>query len=113
MDRDGDSVMLTAAHHSQFTQTLMLFSQTGSGQRYTPGWTRFYSSLPPEKLQAQVVKVLEKAGMKHKVLAPRAVPRGSECSLDAGGGEGDGGEVGRYGGGARGTRCVYALPLPY
>ena len=88
--------MLTAAHHSQFTQTLLLFSQTGSGQRYTPGWTRFYSSLPPDKLQAQIVKALEKAGTKHKVLAPKPVPRAHEFDFAEGeeGKEGKGKEGG-------------------
>ncbi|EKM52927.1 uncharacterized protein PHACADRAFT_175408 [Phanerochaete carnosa HHB-10118-sp] len=81
-DRDGDQIMLTAAHYSQFTQTLLLFSQTSSGQRYTPGWTRFYSSLPPEELKDIVVKTLEKEGTKYRVLAPKLVPRAGEEVLD-------------------------------
>ncbi|KAF7344003.1 Protein kinase domain-containing protein [Mycena venus] len=44
---DEDEPMLSAAHNTQFTQTLMLFSQTQSGTRYTPHLTRFYASLPP------------------------------------------------------------------
>ncbi|KAJ6522584.1 CAMK/CAMKL/CHK1 protein kinase [Mycena capillaripes] len=37
---DEDELMLSAAHNTQFTQTLMLFSQTQSGTRYTPHLTR-------------------------------------------------------------------------
>ncbi|KAJ7617302.1 CAMK/CAMKL/CHK1 protein kinase [Roridomyces roridus] len=43
---DGDVEMLSAPR-TQFTQTLMLFSQTQTGVRYTPHLTRFYASLPP------------------------------------------------------------------
>lgn len=81
-DRDGDQIMLTAAHYSQFTQTLMLFSQTGAGQRYTPGWTRFYARIPPQALHDLVVKTLEKEGTKFRVLAPREVPRAGADLLD-------------------------------
>ncbi|KAJ7477608.1 kinase-like domain-containing protein [Mycena latifolia] len=36
---DEDEPMLSAAHNKQFTQTLMLFSKTQSGTRYTPHLT--------------------------------------------------------------------------
>ncbi|KAJ7089095.1 kinase-like domain-containing protein [Mycena epipterygia] len=49
-DEDEDEIMLSAAHNTQFTQTLMLFSQTQSGTRYTPHLTRFYAGLPPDQL---------------------------------------------------------------
>ncbi|KAJ7791116.1 hypothetical protein B0H14DRAFT_3094554 [Mycena olivaceomarginata] len=42
--------MLSATHNTQFTQTLMLFSQTQSGTRYTPHLTRFYASLLPPSI---------------------------------------------------------------
>ncbi|KAF9788272.1 kinase-like domain-containing protein [Thelephora terrestris] len=46
VDADGDQIMGTStAHNSQFTQSLLLFSQTQSGTRYTPCLTRFYCSL--------------------------------------------------------------------
>ncbi|KAF9647634.1 Pkinase-domain-containing protein [Thelephora ganbajun] len=46
VDADGDQIMGSAAvHNSQFTQSLLLFSQTQSGTRYTPCLTRFYCSL--------------------------------------------------------------------
>ncbi|KAK7007869.1 kinase domain-containing protein [Favolaschia claudopus] len=46
---DEDEPMLSAAHATQFTQTLMLFSQTQTGTRYTPHLTRFYVSIPPDQ----------------------------------------------------------------
>ncbi|KAJ7110723.1 kinase-like domain-containing protein [Mycena crocata] len=42
-----DEPMLSAPHHTQFTQTLMLFSQTQTGTRYVPHLTRFYAGIPP------------------------------------------------------------------
>ncbi|KAF6758989.1 CAMK/CAMKL/CHK1 protein kinase [Ephemerocybe angulata] len=48
---DEDERMLTATHaQSQFTQSLMLFSQTQGGSRYVPHLTRFYSFLAPPAL---------------------------------------------------------------
>lgn len=72
-DRDGDQIMLTAAHYSQFTQTLMLFSQTALGARYTPSWTRFYARLVPGALKALVVETLQQQRIRYKELAPRSV----------------------------------------
>ncbi|KAG8907578.1 Chk1 protein kinase [Tulasnella sp. 403] len=43
MDVDNDNRMLTNTNISQFTQSLMLFSQTQGGTRYTPELTRFYT----------------------------------------------------------------------
>ncbi|KAJ3765244.1 kinase-like domain-containing protein, partial [Lentinula raphanica] len=47
-----------AGHNSQFTQSLLLFSQTQSGTRYTPHLTRFYASLLPGQLMALVKETL-------------------------------------------------------
>ncbi|KDQ55379.1 hypothetical protein JAAARDRAFT_159379 [Jaapia argillacea MUCL 33604] len=66
-DEDGDQLMASA--HTQFTQTLMLFSQTQSGKRYTPNLTRFYASLPPSALMPLIHQSLESLGVKCK---PRA-----------------------------------------
>ncbi|KAG9217645.1 hypothetical protein CCMSSC00406_0003666 [Pleurotus cornucopiae] len=79
MDEDGDMIMLSAANRSQFTQTLMLFSQTQTGQRYTPHLTRFYASLGPPLLLALIKESLEGLNVKCKDQPPRPV-------YDAGGG---------------------------
>ncbi|KAF9492617.1 Pkinase-domain-containing protein [Pleurotus eryngii] len=81
MDEDGDMITLSAANRSQFTQTLMLFSQTQTGQRYTPHLTRFYASLGPPLLLALIKESLEGLNVKCKDQPPRSV-------YDAGGGEG-------------------------
>ncbi|KAJ7117208.1 kinase-like domain-containing protein [Mycena crocata] len=59
---DEDEPMLSAAHNTQFTQTLMLFSQTQSGTRYTPHLTRFYAALPPAHLFPLVGEALTALG---------------------------------------------------
>lgn len=43
---------------SQFTQSLMLFSQTQSGSRYTPHLTRFYTSIGPSLLFDMILETL-------------------------------------------------------
>ncbi|KAI9454195.1 CAMK/CAMKL/CHK1 protein kinase [Russula earlei] len=48
--RDDDQIMLSATRGSQFTQSLMLFSQTQGGTRYTPHLTRFWASVAPPEL---------------------------------------------------------------
>ncbi|OJA13780.1 hypothetical protein AZE42_07455 [Rhizopogon vesiculosus] len=65
-DKDGDDIMLSAAHESQFTQTLLLFSQTQSGRRYTPHLTRFYTSLGPGIMMQLIKESLDALGVKHK-----------------------------------------------
>ncbi|PPQ83836.1 hypothetical protein CVT25_000895 [Psilocybe cyanescens] len=62
---DVDEVMLSAAQ-SQFTQSLMLFSQTQAGARYTPHLTRFYSSLGPSLLVKLIQEFLEHPDVKCK-----------------------------------------------
>ncbi|THG95423.1 hypothetical protein EW026_g6227 [Hermanssonia centrifuga] len=59
VDADGDQIMLTAANNTQFTQSLLLFSQTQTGRRYTPSLTRFYASLPPADLLPLITEALE------------------------------------------------------
>ncbi|KZT06713.1 Pkinase-domain-containing protein [Laetiporus sulphureus 93-53] len=51
-DGEGDvsMTMEPIMHNSHFTQSLMLFSQTQSGQRYTPHLTRFYAQIGPKLL---------------------------------------------------------------
>ncbi|KAJ7609587.1 kinase-like domain-containing protein [Mycena polygramma] len=62
-DEDEDEPMLSAAHNTQFTQTLMLFSQTQSGTRYTPHLTRFYAALPPPQILPFVHEGLTSLGV--------------------------------------------------
>ncbi|KAH7884179.1 kinase-like domain-containing protein [Phlebopus sp. FC_14] len=66
-DADGDDIMLSATHQSQFTQSLLLFSQTQSGRRYTPHLTRFYTSLGPGLLIELIKGSLDSLGVKYKV----------------------------------------------
>ncbi|KAJ7257532.1 kinase-like domain-containing protein [Mycena haematopus] len=69
---DEDEPMLSAAHNTQFTQTLMLFSQTQSGTRYTPHLTRFYASLPPDQLMPFVREGLASLAVTCKDAPPAA-----------------------------------------
>ncbi|PSR97727.1 hypothetical protein PHLCEN_2v4269 [Hermanssonia centrifuga] len=66
VDADGDQIMLTAANNTQFTQSLLLFSQTQTGRRYTPSLTRFYASLPPADLLPLITEALEGERVKYK-----------------------------------------------
>ena len=91
IEDDGDEIMLSASHNSQFTQSLLLFvrfrfapsfghvltsnfvleqSQTQSGNRYTPHLTRFYASLGPSLLMTMIQESLESLNVKCKS-APR------------------------------------------
>ncbi|KAF8991387.1 kinase-like domain-containing protein [Cyathus striatus] len=65
-DDDGDTIMRSATRGSQFTQTLMLFSQTQSRTRYTPHLTRFYASLGPTLLISLIKETLELMGVSTK-----------------------------------------------
>ncbi|KAG1730390.1 kinase-like domain-containing protein [Suillus paluster] len=65
-DADGDEIMHSATHQSQFTQSLLLFSQTQSGRRYTPNLTRFYTSLGPGIMMQLIKESLSALGVKHK-----------------------------------------------
>ncbi|KAH9923815.1 CAMK/CAMKL/CHK1 protein kinase [Fomitopsis serialis] len=66
VDADGDQIMGTASHNSQFTQTLMLFSQTKSGRRYSPHLTRFYAQLLPHMMLPLIQEALTELGVKWK-----------------------------------------------
>ncbi|KAH7923747.1 hypothetical protein BV22DRAFT_561589 [Leucogyrophana mollusca] len=70
-DADGDDVMLSATCQSQFTQSLLLFSQTQSGRRYTPALTRFYTSLGPSLMFEIIKESLVSLGYKYKVAEVR------------------------------------------
>ncbi|KAF8439085.1 kinase-like domain-containing protein [Boletus edulis BED1] len=63
-DADGDEIMSSA--QSQFTQSLLLFSQTQSGRRYTPQLTRFYTAIGPGILIDLVKESLDELGVKYK-----------------------------------------------
>jgi len=69
MFRDEDQIMLSATRGSQFTQSLMLFSQTQGGTRYTPHLTRFWASIPPRELSVAIESALGAQGVR----AARAV----------------------------------------
>ncbi|THU82836.1 CAMK CAMKL CHK1 protein kinase [Dendrothele bispora CBS 962.96] len=89
VDQDGDVEMGDAQtgagtyHQSQFTQSLMLFSQTQNGTRYTPHLTRFYSSLPPAQLYTRIKDALEAMGA--KVKDSNILGSGSALKLRVGG----------------------------
>ncbi|KAJ7127342.1 kinase-like domain-containing protein [Mycena filopes] len=78
---DEDEPMLSAAHTTQFTQTLMLFSQTQSGIRYTPHLTRFYASLPPDQLMPLIQSGLSSLA----VTCRQAPPSSTALRLRVGG----------------------------
>ncbi|PFH47274.1 hypothetical protein AMATHDRAFT_67963 [Amanita thiersii Skay4041] len=73
VDDDGDTVMESASsrHNSQFTQSLLLFSQTQFGRRYTPHLTRFYASIGPSLLMTFIMEGLDTLGVKYKQGTPR------------------------------------------
>jgi len=52
--------MLSATRGSQFLQSLMVFSQTQGGTRYTPNLTRFWASISPPELIVAIEKALER-----------------------------------------------------
>nr|GAT49466.1 predicted protein [Mycena chlorophos] len=78
---DEDVEMLSAPHHTQFTQTLMLFSQTQSGVRYTPHLTRFYAGAPPDAFLPLMREGLLSLGVQIK----DAPPNGETLRLRIGG----------------------------
>jgi len=78
IDEDEDEIMLSATHQSQFTQSLMLFSQTQSGNRYTPHLTRFYAALGPSLLMSLIKESLEVHHVKCKLAPPVVNDRGME-----------------------------------
>ncbi|KAG6834889.1 hypothetical protein H0H93_006615, partial [Arthromyces matolae] len=85
-DEDGDEEMYSASQaeaappRSQFTQTLMLFSQTQSGTRYESVLTRFYASLGHTLLFPIIQEALETLNVKCKV-APSINQEGNQDEL--------------------------------
>ncbi|KAA1472368.1 CAMK/CAMKL/CHK1 protein kinase [Dentipellis sp. KUC8613] len=65
--QNEDDPMFSATHGSQFTQKLLLFSQTQHGTRYNPALTRFYASVPPSKLLPLIGQALDTLGIKYKL----------------------------------------------
>ncbi|GJJ12993.1 hypothetical protein Clacol_007242 [Clathrus columnatus] len=65
-----EEMMFSTHAASQFTQTLQLFSQTQSGQRYCPHLTRFYTSTSPDQLMSQILIALENFGVKFQIRDP-------------------------------------------
>lgn len=69
MDGTDEDQNMESSYRSQFTQSLLLFSQTQSGRRYTPHLTRFYSSLQPGiliNLIQEALSQFEEFGVKYK-----------------------------------------------
>ncbi|KEP55815.1 CAMK/CAMKL/Chk1 kinase [Rhizoctonia solani 123E] len=67
MDVDSQEAgdrMMTLTNATQFTRSLLLFSQTQGGTRYTPALTRFYASLPPDQFLPILVSALQADGVK-------------------------------------------------
>ena len=96
---DGEGRAMPHAAQTQFTQSLMLFSQVqgGARYRYSPHLTRFFAALLPRALLALVQEALKDMGVKQnppKELLPE--PSASASGGDDGGGDngedGDGGE---------------------
>ncbi|KAF9445891.1 CAMK/CAMKL/CHK1 protein kinase [Macrolepiota fuliginosa MF-IS2] len=71
VDGDGDEIMASEGYRSQFTQSLLLFSQTQSGSRYTPHLTRFYASLGPSLLFNIIHETLVSLNVQCKVAPVR------------------------------------------
>ncbi|OSX62299.1 hypothetical protein POSPLADRAFT_1046659 [Postia placenta MAD-698-R-SB12] len=65
VDPDGDQIMATA-QRTQFTQSLLLFSQTQNGTRYMPQLTRFYTQVGPYDLLPLIQEALTDLGVKWK-----------------------------------------------
>ncbi|KAG6330497.1 hypothetical protein ID866_8593 [Astraeus odoratus] len=69
-DADGDDIMATA--QSQFTQSLLLFSQTQSGRKYNPHLTRFYAKSDPNVLVESIKASLDAMNIQYRVAPPGA-----------------------------------------
>ncbi|KAF8679445.1 CAMK CAMKL CHK1 protein kinase [Rhizoctonia solani] len=67
MDVDSQEAgdrMMTLTNATQFTRSLLLFSQTQGGTRYTPALTRFYAALSPDEFLPILVTALQGDGVK-------------------------------------------------
>ncbi|KAJ3826408.1 kinase-like domain-containing protein [Lentinula raphanica] len=101
MDMDMDTgsairpppIAPAVGHSSQFTQSLLLFSQTQSGTRYTPHLTRFYASLLPGQLMVLVKETVGSLGLIYREYGAvnnesngsNAIPPGGTHKLRVGG----------------------------
>ncbi|KAI0319448.1 kinase-like domain-containing protein [Amylostereum chailletii] len=65
-NEDEDTVMLSATRGSQFVNSLLLFSQSQYGTRYTKQLTRFYATIPPGELFIRIEEALAELGVKSK-----------------------------------------------
>ncbi|KAL1939250.1 hypothetical protein VTO73DRAFT_10053 [Trametes versicolor] len=76
MDTDGDGDYIMQNQRSQFTQSLMFFTQTQPGTRfrYTPHLTRFFAALAPHALLPLLQEALDSFGAKYN--PPRECPPG-------------------------------------
>lgn len=61
---EQDDKMMTLTNATQFTRSLLLFSQTQGGTRYTPALTRFYASIPPMHFLPILVAALQADGVR-------------------------------------------------
>ncbi|KAG8712943.1 Chk1 protein kinase [Ceratobasidium sp. 394] len=61
---EQDDKMMTLTNATQFTRSLLLFSQTQGGTRYTPSLTRFYAAIPPGDFLPVLVGALQAKGVK-------------------------------------------------
>ncbi|QRV91004.1 Serine/threonine-protein kinase [Ceratobasidium sp. AG-Ba] len=61
---EQDDKMMTLTNATQFTRSLLLFSQTQGGTRYTPSLTRFYARISPDQFLPVLVGALQAKGVK-------------------------------------------------
>ncbi|KAG8683310.1 Chk1 protein kinase, partial [Ceratobasidium sp. 395] len=61
---EQDDKMMTMTNATQFTRSLLLFSQTQGGTRYTPSLTRFYAAVSPAHFLPVLVGALQAKGVK-------------------------------------------------
>ncbi|KAH9173847.1 CAMK/CAMKL/CHK1 protein kinase [Lactarius sanguifluus] len=80
--QDDDQIMLSATRGSQFIQSLMLFSQTQGGTRYTPNLTRFWASIAPPELIVAIERGLGGLSVR-AVRAPSGPNGGLRCRIGA------------------------------
>ncbi|KAF9521194.1 hypothetical protein BS47DRAFT_1335310 [Hydnum rufescens UP504] len=64
--RDEDQIMMTATNHTQFSKSLLLFSQTQNGPRVETSLTRFYTNADPRDLLRFITQVVERLGLKYR-----------------------------------------------
>ncbi|KAF8319425.1 CAMK/CAMKL/CHK1 protein kinase [Clavulina sp. PMI_390] len=72
---NDDQVMMTATNGTQFTRTLMLFSQTQHGTRYQPHLTRFYAGCSPPELLEYLTATIIRLELHYKVKPEKSLIR--------------------------------------